>query len=314
MTAVAKSAGEPPGARGRRPDPRDGRFWCAGDLAVIAKLMPAALVAWLVPVGSWDRLATAAVGSGGKRSVNAEATMLRRRLEANLIVEQLQFLSSYRSDGGPGAAGRRPRSSAASAGGRARRRTVADAAGLRAPGHQASLAEAGVAVHHLSRQGHGFSPTWLGQRLLNPFRTRVERRYLAERIVLPLAGMSPASSRHVLGLLDANKVVSITLGGNGTQAIVVQRPLGRFRIATGAPNLALRHGAALLPVWTARTAPGRFVTVIEEPLTAAAGASRGDRLDALALAMLDRLEAQALRWPDRSTQAPCSRRRRCRPA
>ena len=44
---------------------------------------------------------------------------------------------------GPGAAGRRPRSSAASAGGRARSRPVADAAGLRAPGHQALAGRSG---------------------------------------------------------------------------------------------------------------------------------------------------------------------------
>ena len=167
-----------------------------------------------------------------------------------------------------------------------------------------SLAEAGIAVHHISRLSHGFSPTWLGQTLLNPIRTRIERRYLAERIVLPLEGMSAAASRHVLGLLRANRVVSLTLGGNGAQVVGVRRPQGCFRVATGAPNLALSRGAALLPVWTARTAPGHFLTTIEGPLRMDAGTGRGDRLAAIARAMIERLEAQALRWPDQISIKP----------
>ena len=37
---------------------------------------------------------------------------------------------------------------------------------------------------HLSRYSHGYSPTRLGARWLNPVRTGVEARYLAERIVV----------------------------------------------------------------------------------------------------------------------------------
>ena len=49
-----------------------------------------------------------------------------------------------------------------------------------------ALAEAGFAVHHLSREGHGFgTKSRLGETILNPIRTRIEDRYLAERIKIP---------------------------------------------------------------------------------------------------------------------------------
>ena len=46
------------------------------------------------------------------------------------------------------------------------------------------LHEAGYLVSHLSRPTHGISPTRFGIRILNPFWTRIENRYLAERVVI----------------------------------------------------------------------------------------------------------------------------------
>lgn len=52
-----------------------------------------------------------------------------------------------------------------------------------------TLAEAGYAVHHLSSYIHGFSiRSRLGEALLNPIRTRVEDRYLAERVRIGAGG------------------------------------------------------------------------------------------------------------------------------
>ena len=112
------------------------------------------------------------------------------------------------------------------------------------------------------------------------------------------------TARPVLGLVRANRVFSPTLRGNGAQDVGQRRPPGHFRLATDAPNLAQSKGAALLPMWTACTAAGRFLTTIEGPLRMDAGTSRGDRLAAIARAMIERLETQVLRWPDQISIQP----------
>jgi hypothetical protein len=267
-------------------------------LAVLAKLPLAALVAASTPPRYWDRIAATVVDLSAGRSSSGRADGPGHALRTNLLVAQLQYLRSYRSEAWAE---------------ELRVEGLEHLHAARAEGRGAilwimpfvfaplvakrSLAAAGVAIHHVSRVGHGFSPTLLGRTVLNPIWARVERRYLAERIVLPPEGITPVATRHIMDLLHGNHTVSITLGGNGAQVVHVPRLGGSLRVATGAPNLALRHRAALLPVWSAQTSPCRFRTVIEAPLRANTSGSRGATLAALAEAMIDRVEAQAHRWP-----------------
>ncbi|MFL5332275.1 MAG: hypothetical protein ACJ8H8_03645, partial [Geminicoccaceae bacterium] len=72
---------------------------------------------------------------------------------------------------------------------------------------------------------------------------------------------------------------------------------GELRLATGAPNLALRTGACLLPVLAVREAPGRFLTVIEPPLEPPPSADRGQALQHLVAGFVARLEQSARHWP-----------------
>ena len=282
----------------RRGEPRAGRFWCPGDLAVLAKLPLATLVAVLMPPRHWDRISATAVDLSDRHWWSGHSDRPGRALRTNLLVAQLQYLRSYRSE--TWAEELRVEGlehlHAATVAGRGAILWVMPFvfAPLVA---KRSLAAAGVAIHHVSRVGHGFSPTFLGRTVLNPISTRVERRYLAERILLPLEGITPAATRHLVELLHSNRIVSITLGGNGTQIVRVPRLGTSLRVATGAPNLALRHRAALLPVWSARTSPGRFLTVVEPPLRADTSDNREAALSALAEAMIDRVEAQARVWP-----------------
>ena len=65
------------------------------------------------------------------------------------------------------------------------------------------LHQAGFSVHHLSRPSHGFSSTRLGMAVLNPIRTRIEDRYLAERITIPRSGETTAAIRTLARRLAA---------------------------------------------------------------------------------------------------------------
>jgi hypothetical protein len=74
-----------------------------------------------------------------------------------------------------------------------------------------ALHEAGFRVHHLSSAGHGLSSTRLGLAVLNPIRSRIEDRYIAERITIPLDGAVASAKQAISCCLEANAVVSITL-------------------------------------------------------------------------------------------------------
>jgi lauroyl/myristoyl acyltransferase len=146
-----------------------------------------------------------------------------------------------------------------------------------------TMAEAGYAVHHLSHPSHGFSTrSKLGRRWLNRIRTGVEDRYLAERVLLGADGGAQAALRRLDALLRGNAVVSITVGAAGTRPIRVPLLRGWLSVASGAPHLAARTGAALLPVFTWREGRARFNTRIEAPLPVVPAREAG-RSDAAAL-------------------------------
>jgi lauroyl/myristoyl acyltransferase len=124
--------------------------------------------------------------------------------------------------------------------------------------------------------------------------TRIEDRYIAERVMLPLQGQNAALPT-LVKRLKANRVVSIT-GQRGTGRTVDARFLdGRLPLATGAPTLAAMTGAKLLPVFAFRAADG-VVDVIVEPEISLEGA----REQAIVAAVQDfaaRSEPYVLRTP-----------------
>jgi lauroyl/myristoyl acyltransferase len=282
--------------------------WLQGaDLRVLAKLPLSALLAWCVPVRHWDGVADAAAGlQAGTRArlTRRIAAILgpatpRGRVEAIahqhlalLRVDQLAFLRSH----GPG--GWDARTSLAGA----EHLEAALAAGRGAiiwmtptvfgplAGKRA-LCEAGHRPHHLSHPGHGFSSvSRVARRLINPIRTRVEDRYLAERVMLGEGGQAHTALRRLGELLRRNAVVSITVGGRGTRVTRATFLHGSLLVASGAPHLAARTGAALLPATTWRTADGGFVTRIGAPLRTAGAEA--------ALAMADGFAAFASGHPE----------------
>ena len=158
---------------------------------------------------------------------------------------------------------------------------------------------AGLEVVHLSTPAHGFSATRFGMRYLNRMQTRIEDRYISERVLLPLpgqrAGGQTAALPRLVKRLKANRVVSIT-GQRGTGRSIEARFLdGSLPLAPGAPALAQLTGAKLLPVFAFRAADG-VVDVSVEPEIALEG-NRDAALAAAVQAFAARSEPYVLRYP-----------------
>ncbi len=161
-----------------------------------------------------------------------------------------------------------------------------------------ALKAGGYRVSHLSRPEHGFSKSRFGIRYLNPLRWNAELKYLDKRIIIDRADPG-GSLREAKAVLDDNRIVSITAGAwEGRR--VARGPLlnSRFSLATGAPDLAHRSGARLLPVMTTRIADSSVFRVkIGTPLAI----EFADKLDAIRAAtagFLAELERSVLESPD----------------
>ena len=157
---------------------------------------------------------------------------------------------------------------------------------------------AGFAVSHLSHPRHGFSSSRFGVSVLNRLYRDVEDRYLRERVRLSIESPLPAM-RTLARRLEANGIVSITAREAASQPVVVPFLSGRIPVASGAPDLAYRTGAALLPMHTVRNADGRFSVIVEPSV---APVERGDDRRAFSesavRAYAARLEDWVSRYPD----------------
>lgn len=159
-----------------------------------------------------------------------------------------------------------------------------------------AFAQQGFRVSHLSRGQHGFSGSRIGAQVLNPVWTSVEDRYLAERVVM--SDKDPAGALLALARrVRANQLVSITVAALGQRMHAVPVLRGALCIADGAPLLAYRTGAALLPVFTVWTGEDAFTTVVEPPLSAA-HPDRQTAVQALFAGYASVLERYLVRWPD----------------
>ena len=241
----------------------------------------------------------------GTRAADVDLEQLRLDVMATYMEERLEILRAYR----PG--GWRPRLEI-------RGREHLDAA--EAAGHGAvlwmspfsyadlvtkmALHQDGRAVSHLSAFSRGFSPNscweWTrsrcGMKVLSPLRTRIEDRYVRERVVMPLDG-GLAYMRQLEQRVRAGGLVSLRAGHVGQRTLDLPFLAGTIRLASGAASLALATHAALLPVCCVRRGPGDFVVEIEPALRPTAGRARRDAVDDLVRAFATRLETWVLRQP-----------------
>jgi len=157
--------------------------------------------------------------------------------------------------------------------------------------------QAGYPVSHLSRFDHGFSISLWGARLFNPLWTRIEERFLAERLVMS-ATIQVSPLRLLIKRLHDNRLVSMTANHEGRKYPHTLPFLsGTIRLAEGAPSLSVTTGAALLPVFTVRETDGTFVTKIEPALVSATGGSPAQEIDSLISQFVRLLESYTLRFP-----------------
>lgn len=290
--------------------PAVARWLQPSDLPVLVKLPFAAALAWFLPARCWDGLAMGAarLQRGERQRLAARLTSvlgasppvpvdrLALRHLALLRLDQLAYLRCHLPGGWypelavEGLAHLR----AALAAGRGAILWMTPTLFAPLIGKR-SLCEAGFPPHHLSHPDHGFSSrSRIGRRLLNPLRTRIEDRYLAERVMLGDQNQAHAALRRVGGLLRRNAVVSISAGRHGSRVAAAPWLGARLEIASGAPGLAIRLGSALLPVTVRRTESGGFVTRIWPPVVTGPGTT----LESVAAALAAVLSAFAAEHPE----------------
>jgi lauroyl/myristoyl acyltransferase len=284
------------------------RLWGRHDARRLRWLALNFPLAWCLGEGGWERVSTGIAARQARRGapwfgrevehiaalmgtrVSAgEAAAICERHVAARRLESLQVLRFHR----PG--GWRPRTrlegrehiEAALAAGRGALLWVGPFvfAGLMT---KIALFEAGLATRHLSRFSHGGSRSRLGERLINPVQTRVEDRFLAERIAIARAETPGKAVRLITRRLAENRIVSITAGTHASTCVDVPFLDASMRLATGPGRIALSTGAPLLPAVTLREADGGFRTVIAAPLAAPAEAT--DPVAAMAAAYARWLE------------------------
>jgi lauroyl/myristoyl acyltransferase len=160
-----------------------------------------------------------------------------------------------------------------------------------------ALHRAGYRVSHLSRFDHGFSISLWGARLFNPLWTRIEERFLAERLVMS-AATQVGPLRLLIKRLHDNGLVSVTANHEGRKYPHTAPFLsGTIRLAEGAPSLSLATGAALLPVFTVREPDGMYVTKIEPALVSVTGGKPAQEIGSLTAQFVRLLESYTLRFP-----------------
>lgn len=160
-----------------------------------------------------------------------------------------------------------------------------------------ALTDAGFAASHLVRDSHGFSESRFGKTWLNPIYSRIERRFLRERLVF-----SGDRTRDVNQLIRArlrdNRPIMVTVTPLGRRVCTLPFLHGRIRIATGALNFACEAGAQVLPVFTIRKPGGGYETIIEPPLATQAGLSRSETIAAMLDDYVPRLETYVAQYPE----------------
>jgi lauroyl/myristoyl acyltransferase len=157
------------------------------------------------------------------------------------------------------------------------------------------LHRAGFSVTHLSRPEHGFGSSAFAVTRLNPIWTRIEERFLQERVVMA-PGDETAALRALRRRLGANGIVSISVGSQGAQTVAVPFLGTELRLATGPVSLSLASGAPLLPVFVVHDASRGLLVAIDSPLDLPDAGARGRRHQDAAAAYARRLEPWVRRY------------------
>jgi hypothetical protein len=160
-----------------------------------------------------------------------------------------------------------------------------------------ALSRAGVALTQLSSEDHGadYPMSLMGKWVIGPLHCLPESRYLSERIRIPEDG-NTSYLRRIGEVLQSNGCVWIAGERSRTKKPHAAELHGRQALfPVGAPMLALRYKAALLPVHTERLGQFHYRVTIESPITLS---SRMGRREAIPQAVQEYARRLAIRIRD----------------
>ncbi len=160
-----------------------------------------------------------------------------------------------------------------------------------------ALSKAGYLPVHLGNATHPYSTSAYGRRVLNPIRSRIEKQY-----VLGTALISGPDRVHALQKLrdhlHENGIVAIAAVDASEKPLMAPFCGGLIELGLGAPVLAAREGAPILPVFVIPQPGGAFDVLVEPPLQGDARAAEIPRAEQLALDFTARLETHVRRQPE----------------
>jgi hypothetical protein len=162
-----------------------------------------------------------------------------------------------------------------------------------------ALSRAGVSLTQLSTADHGawFPLTLLGKLVAGPLNCLPENRYIKERIRIPVDGGNRYLFR-ISDVLKDNGCIWIAAERSRAKKLVEAAVLGRpARFPVGAPTMALRKDAALLPVYTQRLGRLSYRVTIEEPISFDRNLPRNELIDQAVTQYARRLTARILMGP-----------------
>jgi lauroyl/myristoyl acyltransferase len=154
----------------------------------------------------------------------------------------------------------------------------------------------GFAVTAFSVPRHGFSKTPFGARYINWVCRDIENRSIGERLMVEREAFANALSR-MRERLKLNEAVYFAVGGRGRRTATVRFIGDHIILATGPLAMAHITGAAILPIYTLRVAPGRFEVTIGPPLEISKNPDGNADYAAAAQAYADALTPIVLREP-----------------
>lgn len=162
-----------------------------------------------------------------------------------------------------------------------------------------ALSRAEVALTQLSSADHGtdYPLTLLGKLVVGPLHCLPEARYLCKRIRIPANGDN--SYLHQIGqVLQNNGCVWISGENVRAKKTISAEVLGRpGHFPVGAPMIALRHHATLLPVHTQRLGPFHYRVTVEPPIQVKRGTRSKEVIDQAVQDYAHRLATQILKNP-----------------
>lgn len=162
-----------------------------------------------------------------------------------------------------------------------------------------ALSRAGVRLTQLSSFDHGKShlSSLVGTRIAQPLYCLPEDQFLSERIMIPDSNDRSYLTR-IGEVLRSNGCIWIACHGARNQRNLTVKMLGHTaKFPAGAPTIAMRHNAALIPAHTRRVGKFHYQVALAPPIALDVGANRRESIHGIVQDYADLLGARLLEQP-----------------